>query len=136
MEILIMNPSKILIIEDTDVIAMDLQKKFKNWGYNSIKTASSQEALEKANKIKPNLIIMDIDLKNENGINLAKKIMNNIDTALIYITDYLDDENRDLMRITRPYGYISKNYEENQIKYTIEDAIYRHKIHQNFIISK
>ena len=131
-----MNHSKILIVEDKDLVAMDLQKKFKNWGYSSTIIASSQEALEKANKIKPNLILMDIKLKNENGINLAQKIINNFDTAIVYIIDYINDENMELMRTNNPYGYISKNFEENQIKYKVEDAIYRHKIHLSVILSK
>ena len=131
-----MNHSKILIVEDKDAIAMDLQNKFRKWGYNSTKIVSSQEALEKANKIKPNLVLIDIKLKNENGINLAQKIINNFDTALVYIIDYLDDEITKLMRPTKPDGYISKTYEENQLKYTVEDAIYKHKIYLQYILSK
>ena len=128
--------SKILIIEDEDFIAMDLQNKFKYWGYSTTMIASSQEALKIANKIKPDIILINIDLKDNNGINLAQKITNNSDSAIVYITGYLDEKNMKLMRSTKPYGYISTPFEENQLKYTVEDAIYRHKLHQWFILSK
>ena len=131
-----MNNSKILIIEDKDIYATDLQNKFINWGYNTTIITSSQEALEKASKIKPNLVLMDFKLKYENSINLAQKINNNFDTAIVYIIDIIDDENMELIRTTKPYGYISKTFEENQLKYKVEDAIYRHKIYIQYLLSK
>ncbi|MGZ7119749.1 MAG: response regulator, partial [Methanobacterium sp.] len=80
-----MNGSKILIVEDEANIAMDLQNKFRYWGYSTTKIASSQEeALEIANKIKPDLTLIDIKIKKENGIKLAKEITDNYDTAVVY----------------------------------------------------
>jgi len=136
MKIEIMTHSKILIIEDTDVFAIDLQNKFINWGYSSTNIASSQQALQKANKMKPNLILLDFKLKYENSVNLAQKIIDNFDTAIVYIIDFINNENMKLIRTTKPYGYITKTFEENQLKYTIEDAIYRHKIYQQYTLSK
>ncbi|MGZ7049750.1 MAG: response regulator [Methanobacterium sp.] len=132
-----MNCSKILIVEDEAIIATDLQNKFRYWGYSATKIASSQEeALEIANKIKPDLTLIDIKIKKENGIKLAKEITDNYDTAVVYITGHFDEEMVQLMRATRPYGYISMPFEENQLKFKVEDAMYRHKIHQRFILSK
>lgn len=127
----------ILIVEDESIIAMDLQERFEFWGYSTPMIASSpEEALKKANDAKPDLALIDIKQKNDNGIELAKKITNSLDTAVIYITGYLTDETMQLMRATKPYGYISKPFEENQFKYTVEDALYRRKIRQRFILSK
>jgi DNA-binding NtrC family response regulator len=127
----------ILIVEDEAVIAMDLQDRFEFWGYNTPMIASSkEEALKKANEVKPDLALINIKQKDDDGIELAKKITNNFDTAVIYITGYLTEEIMQHMRATRPYGYISKPFEENQLKYTVEDALYRRRIHQRFILSK
>jgi len=129
--------TRILIVEDESVIAMDLQNKFEFWGYSTPSVASSQEeALKIADDKKPDLVIIDINLKNDNGIELAKKITNNHDTALIFISPILNEEMMQLMRTIRPYGYISLSFEENQIKYTVENALYRRRIHQRFILSK
>ncbi|MGZ7210465.1 MAG: hypothetical protein ACXVHV_11335, partial [Methanobacterium sp.] len=64
------------------------------------------------------------------------EITDNYDTAVVYITGHFDEEMMQLMRATRPYGYISMPFEENQLKFKVEDAMYRHKIHQRFILSK
>lgn len=130
-----MYPVTALIVEDKDATAMDLQNRFKYWGYKAPMIVSSmEEALKEFNKIKPDIMLIDNSL-NE-GIELAKKVTDNFDTAVIYITRCLDEEMMQYMRATKPYGYISTPFEENQIKYTVEKAIYRRKIHQEFISSK
>jgi CheY-like chemotaxis protein len=59
----------ILIVEDEAVIAMDLQDRFEFWGYSTPVIASSQEeALKKASEVKPDLALIDIKQKNDNGI--------------------------------------------------------------------
>jgi CheY-like chemotaxis protein len=132
-----MNGLKILIIEDEDVIAMDLQDRFKYWGYSTPVIASSrEEVLKIASEIKPDLVLIDIKLKNDNGIEIAKNITNNFDTAIIYITSYLNAEMIQLMRATKPYGYVSIPFEENQLKYNVEEALYRRRIYRRFILSK
>ena len=129
--------TRILIVEDEAIIAMDLQNKFEFWGYSTPSIASSkEEALKIANDKKPDLVLIDINLKNDSGIELAKKITDNLDTALIFISPVLNEEMMQLMRAIRPYGYISLPFEENQLKYTVENALYRRRIHQRFIVSK
>ncbi|HML04188.1 MAG TPA: response regulator [Methanobacterium sp.] len=129
--------TRILIIEDEAVIAMNLQDRFEFWGYSTPMIVSSQEeALKMANEEKPDLVLINIDLKNDNSIELAKKITDNLDTALIFITSSLNEEIMQLMRVTRYYGHIALPFEENQIKYTVENALYRRRINQRFILSK
>jgi CheY-like chemotaxis protein len=129
--------TRILIVEDEAVIAMDLQDRFEFWGYSTPMIASSQEeALKIASKKKPDLVLIDIDLKKDNSIELAKKITDSLDTALIFITSGLNEEMMQLMRATRPHGHISLPFEENQMKYTVENALHRRRIYQRFILSK
>lgn len=127
----------ILIVEDKPAVAVDLQNKFKYWGYHTPMIASSkEEALKIAIEIKPDLALIDIKLKADNGIDIAKKITDNFDTAVIYITGHFNEELMQLMRATKPYGYAVKPFEENQLKYTVENALYRRRIHQRIILSK
>jgi len=129
--------TRILIVEDEAIIAMDLQNKFEFWGYSTPSIASSEEeALKMAVDKKPDLVLIDINLKNDSGIELAKKITDNFDTALIFISPFLNEEIMQLMRAIRPYGYIFLPFEENQLKYNVENALYKRRIHQRFILSK
>lgn len=133
-----MSDTRILILEDEVITAIDLRNWFEFWGYNTpIITCSEKEALKKVEKIKPDLTLVYIGLKNTGcRIKFAKKITDNFDTAIVYLTSNLDDEIIRNMRDTKPYGYISKPFEENQLKYTVENALYKRKIHKRFIASK
>lgn len=132
-----MSDERILIIEDETITAMDIRDMFQFWGYNTLSVASSEkEALDMAHDIKPDLALISLGVKNNNRIDFAKKISDNYDTAVIYVTGYFDEEMIQYMRASRPYGFISKPLDENQLKYTVEKALYRRNLHRKIIASK
>ena len=133
-----MSDATILIVEDEAVTAMNLQNWFEVWGYSApILACSEKTALEKAQGMKFDLALINIEFKNiHDRINIAKKITDNFDTAIVYITSYFNGEIMQLMRTTKPYGYITKPLEENQLKYTVENALYKRKIYKRFVASK
>lgn len=71
-----MAATKILVVEDEGLTAMEIQRKLKNWGYDVPSFAfSRKEAVKKAKEIKPDLILMDIMLKGKgDGIDAAQEI--------------------------------------------------------------
>ena len=77
----------ILVVEDENITAMDIVSKLDDLGYNVIGTVSSgHEAIEKAQKLNPDLILMDIMLKgNLNGIDVSESIN---DTEHSYCVSY------------------------------------------------
>jgi len=87
-------------------------------------------------EIKPDFALIDIKLKTDNGIDITKKITDNLDTALIYITGHFNGELMQLMLAAKPYEYTVKPFEENQLKCTIENTLYRRRIYQRIILSK
>jgi len=132
-----MSDTTILIVEDEAITAMNLQNWFEFWGYNIIVACSEKTALKKVHGIKLDLALINIELKNSNDrIDFARKIADNFDTAIVYLISYFDDEIIQHIRATKPYGYISKPFEENQLKYTVENALYKRKIYKRFIASK
>lgn len=133
-----MSDTTILIVEDEAITAMNLQNWFEFWGYNTPLVACSEKtALKKVREVKLDLALINIELENiDNRINFAKKITDNCDTAIVYIIPPFDNGIMQLMRATKPYGYILKPFEENQLKYTVENALYKRKIYKRFIASK
>ena len=133
-----MSDTRILILEDEAIATIDLRNWFEFWGYNTpIMVYSEKEALQIVQEEKLDLALIYIGLKNATcRIKFAKKITDNFDTAVVYLTSQLDDQIMRYMRATRPYGYISKPFEENQLKYTVENALYKRKINKRFIASK
>lgn len=133
-----MSDTTILIVEDKAMTAMNLQNWFEFWGYSTpLITCSEKTALKKVQEVKVDLVLITIELENMDvRTNFAKKIADNFDTAIVYITPYFNNEIMQHMRATKPYGYILKPFEENQFKYTVENALYDRKIYQRIIASK
>lgn len=133
-----MSDATILIVEDEAITAMNLQNWFEFWGYTApIIACSEKTALKKVHGIELDLALINIEFKNINDrINFAKKMTDNFDTAVVYITPYFNVEIMQHMRATKPYGYVTKPFEENQVKYTVENALYKRKIYKRFIASK
>jgi DNA-binding NarL/FixJ family response regulator len=71
--------ARIIIVEDEAIVAADLKQKLENLNYQVVATVGrGREAISTANKLKPDLILMDIVLKGTiNGIENSGKGQNN-----------------------------------------------------------
>ena len=59
---------RILIVEDDELVAIFIQLKLELFGYQTVGQCSrGEEAVELAGKLKPDLILMDIQLAGEDG---------------------------------------------------------------------
>jgi CheY-like chemotaxis protein len=121
---------KILIVEDENIIALNIKKKLKSFGYSIPAIASTgEEALKLTEIILPDLILMDIMLKGEmNGVEAAEQIRKRFDIPILYLTAYSDDKILEKAKITEPYAYIVKPFKANDLHSNIEMALYRHSV--------
>lgn len=110
-----MNKTKILIVEDERIVAIDIKSTLENEGFEIIGMAiSGEEAIEKALELKPDLILMDIFLRGSlNGIEASKKIKETINIPIIYLTAYEDKATIDKAKETNPVEYLVKPFEED-----------------------
>jgi len=120
---------RILVVEDETMIAKDIESKLRNLGYESLPIVrSGEEAVEKAEKLRPDLILMDIILEGKmDGITAADQIRIQFNIPVVYLTAYADDGILDRAKITEPFGYMIKPFGERDLHSTIEMAIYKHK---------
>lgn len=123
-----MSNSRILIVEDEGIIAKDIQSTLNRSGYSVVGIASSgEEAIKKAMEIHPDLVLMDIVLKGAmDGVEAAEHIRDHFDIPVVYLTAYSDDTTLQRAKITEPFGYILKPFQEKELYTTIEMAIYKH----------
>ncbi len=64
------------------------------------------------------------------GIEAAHKILDVIDVPVIFLTANSDPRTLERTKITNPYGYILKPFDERDVRATVEMALYKHKTEQ------
>lgn len=124
-----MAKANILIVEDDGIVALDIDRRLKNLGYSVAAIVSSgKEAIKKVKETHPDLVLMDIVLKDEmDGIEAADKIRTQFRVPVVYLTAYADDKLLERAKITEPFGYIIKPFEGRELHSAIEIALYKHK---------
>lgn len=125
-----MSKAGILIVEDSVIVAVHLRKTLENEGYEVIGTESSGEtALVLIEKQRPALVLMDIMLTGRlDGIETARTIKSKYNIPVIYITALTDKETIQRAKITEPYGYLTKPFEDREVFTVVEMALYKHDI--------
>src|SRR6476469_609353 len=125
-----MNHIKILVVEDEVIVAQDIAGRLKKLGYAVTATVSSgEEAIQKAIENPPDLVLMDIVLKGDmDGVTAAEKIRTNRNVPTVFLTAYADDKTLQRAKLTDPFGYIIKPFQQNDLRVAIEIALHRHEI--------
>ncbi|MBN2029761.1 PAS domain S-box protein [bacterium] len=120
--------SKILIVDDEAIITAQVKEYLTSMGYKVLKCASSgEQAIELARELRPDLILMDIVMSNNemDGIIAAKNIKEELDIPIIFMTAYGGDKIIQETKDVDPYGFLEKPFQQNELKTTIEVALYR-----------
>jgi PAS domain S-box-containing protein len=121
---------KVLVVEDELIIAKGIEKRLIALGYAVTGTVpSGEEALVKALECSPDLIIMDIHLQGGmDGVETAEKIRSVADIPIIYLTAYADPVSLGRAKLTEPFGYIVKPFQDQTLRSAIEMGIYKHRM--------
>jgi CheY-like chemotaxis protein/DNA-binding PadR family transcriptional regulator len=119
--------SKILVVDDEAIITMQLEERLTAMGYTVAgMAASGEDAVDKARRMRPDLVLMDIVMPGKmNGIEAARIVTNELDIPVVFVTSYADDVIIEKAKSVRPYGYIVKPFNELEIKAAIEVALFR-----------
>ncbi len=67
--------SRLLVVDDEANIRILYAEELADEGYEVVTAANTAEAIEQLQQTKFDLVILDIKLKNENGIELLQKIV-------------------------------------------------------------
>ncbi len=122
--------SRILVIEDEAIVAADIQDRLEALGYEVAGWGTTgAEALELARSSNPDLILMDIMLKGPmNGIQAAHLIRIELSLPVIFLTANSDEAVLDQAKISEPFAYLLKPFEERQLRTNIEMALYKSRM--------
>lgn len=125
-----MGSIKVLLVEDDQLMALDLQEKLAEMGF--VVTAvvdSGEDALFMTEKTRPDLVLMDILIAGDvDGIETAKKIRRSFNIPIIYVSALSDEQTMQRAKSSEPFAYLIKPFDDRELKFTIETAVYRHQL--------
>jgi PAS domain S-box-containing protein len=121
--------ARVLIVEDERVVALDLRHRLSSLGYTVAgSVSSSSEALAAVQATQAELVLMDIRIKGEpDGIETARQIRSLYNIPVIYVTAYADDVTVQRAKLTEPFGYLVKPYDDHALRLAIEMALSKHR---------
>ena len=100
---------KVLIVEDEAIFALDMKSMLTKSGFDVRQVNNGHAALELIESEKPDVVLMDIQLKGDmDGVQAASLIRTRFDVPVIYVTAHASREIMDRARMTGPSGYLVK----------------------------
>lgn len=116
------SPAKILIVEDEMIIGANISLQLSKLGYDVTGIVSrGEEALTHVRQSKPDIVLMDIQLKGElDGIETVNQMHLESEIPIIYLTANADDENFERAKSTNPFAFISKPFKKLDLQHAIE----------------
>ena len=129
---------KILVVEDDMIIAAKISMQLTTLGYEVTGIVPrGEEAIIQAEENKPDIILLDINLKGVlDGIETAHEMNRIVNVPIIYVTANADEATFNRAKETRPYAFISKPIKNIDLQRAIELTISRmadnhHKINDS-----
>ena len=125
-----MTAVKVMIVEDEAVIAMDIRYHLEQFGYEVVGVAAAGDtALQMFDQLHPDVVIMDIHLRGPlDGIHAAHAVRVRAGTPVIFLTAFSDDETLGRARETAPYGFLVKPFRPDELRASIEVALFKHQM--------
>ncbi|MGB8232694.1 MAG: PAS domain S-box protein, partial [Methanobacterium sp.] len=122
-----MYKEKIMILTDDDGSKNNLIKKLKSWNYHTCSFPTASSVLPESTGIKPDLIIMDLNPDREmEEVNVGVDVIKRYNVPLIYLSNDINSIDGPIS--IKPYTYIKKPFNDNELKLAVEIALYREKI--------
>ena len=121
-----MEQTRVLIIEDEALVALDLAKGLERDGYLVAGIAdSARSATELFNAGPVDILLVDVHIiGDKDGIDTARELLRIRQVPLIYLTAFTDDGTLDRAKATNPAAYLAKPYTLTNVRIAIEMAMH------------
>lgn len=117
----------LLVVEDDDLVADAIREALVAAGYSVPETVpSGLQALEAAARLKPALVLMDVQLQGPlDGIETATKLREEQNIRVIYLTGATDDATLQRAKQTAPLGFLKKPFNARELRIAVEIALHQ-----------
>lgn len=133
-----MEEKKILIVEDNLEVSIVIKNQLTSIGYkiNHI-VDSGKKAIEECEKNPPDIVLMDITLKEElSGIEASKEILKRFDIPIVFLTGNVTEDFITEATNAGAYGYLLKPVKKQDLQVALEIALHKHNIDKNTKLSE
>jgi two-component system, response regulator PdtaR len=123
-------PVSVFIVEDELIAAEDIRQTLEKLGYTVTGIARSGEsALAFLAASRPDIVLMDIHLAGSlDGIDTSARIHALYTIPVIFLTAHADENTLARAKVTGPYGYVLKPFDERELHTAIEMGLYKHRM--------
>ena len=125
-----MQKTRVLIVENDNAVAENLAQTLKSAGIDVAgMVATGEESVDAVSRAAPDLVLMDIMLDGDmDGTGAAELIRSRHDIPVIFVTGYADDATMKRARISEPFAYILKPFDERELQINVRVALYKHSM--------
>ncbi len=114
---------KILIVDDEQQIRVILSKVIAKAGFEVETAENGKTAFQKIKSFKPNLVLLDIKLPDDNGMDMLPKILKKSDIAVVMMTAYSDIKTAVKSIKLGAYDYLNKPFDNEEVVLVIQKAL-------------
>ena len=116
-------PTRVLIAEDEALIRLDLKEMLEEEGYSVVaEVGDGQQAVERAQELRPDLVILDIQMPELDGLSAAEQIASARIAPVIVLTAFSQRELVERARDAGAMAYLVKPFSKNDLVPAIEVA--------------
>ena len=117
---------RVLIVEDEGLVALNIEGALAEAGFDIVGVLDTEdEAVTAAQRLQPDVVLLDITLREGDGISAAKRISLSVETLIIFISGNSDPRTLAAADEVGPAGFIRKPFVTETLAKSVADAIRR-----------
>lgn len=119
--------TRVFVVEDEAVVAMDLSRRLKDLGYQVCGSAGSGEtAATRIQALDPDVVLMDINLGGGmSGLDVARRIQASCKASVVFLTAYSGADIVAEAVAAGAYGFLVKPFNERELYAALRVAVAR-----------
>jgi two-component system KDP operon response regulator KdpE len=121
-----MNSPTILVVDDEPQIRRVLRSTLSFRGYTISEVSTGEEAVELATKLKPDLILLDVNLPGMSGIETCREIRRSTDSPIIMLTVRSAERDKVIALDAGADDYVTKPFGIEELLARIRASLRRH----------
>ncbi|MFT7518156.1 MAG: signal transduction histidine kinase [Kiritimatiellia bacterium] len=120
--------TRVLIVENDHIIALDLRITLESSGFNVVGTVSrGDKVLDAAVRLSPDILLMDVKLNDSvDGIDAARIVRAQLDLPIVFLTGSRDSVTSQRIHDSGVQGYLIKPFDANEVPRILKQALAQH----------